>query len=369
MFDAEVEVLPDAPRSLKTRQRVRVHVGTAEVLARVAVIDGAGEIAPGEKGFVQLRLESPLVAVMGERFIIRSYSPQATIAGGAILRPAAVKPRKKERPGYLEVLQRLKEASDQSAVISIIVGAAGEHGVDIPTLRAITGWRSDILADAAARSTHDGRWVEAGGVYIAKRNFADLRAKAAKAVESHHETDQLAKGMPLESLRERVFRFVPVEVQRAAVASLVAEKVLSLDRENVSLASRIEKLSGPEAQAAETLRAIYEKAGIEVPKTEEALAEAVKAGVPKPTAQKLLRKLVDAGEIRQISPEFCFGARTVDGIVEKVRRFAAGSSDRLIDVSRFKELAGVSRKYAIPLLEYFDREKITVRRGDQRYVL
>ena len=99
IFDARVHLLADAPRPLRTRQRVRVHQGTAEVLARVAVLEESGEIAPGSEGLAQLRLESPVMALPGDRFILRSYSPQRTIAGGEILDAHAQKHRGRERAG------------------------------------------------------------------------------------------------------------------------------------------------------------------------------------------------------------------------------------------------------------------------------
>jgi selenocysteine-specific elongation factor len=108
IFDARIQLLADAPRPLRTRQRVRVHHGTAEVLARVAVLEESGEITPGSEGFAQLRLESPVVALPGDRFILRTYSPQRTIAGGEILDAHAQKHRGRERAASRARLARSK---------------------------------------------------------------------------------------------------------------------------------------------------------------------------------------------------------------------------------------------------------------------
>ncbi|MCA1642353.1 MAG: selenocysteine-specific translation elongation factor, partial [Acidobacteria bacterium] len=139
-LDVRVEVLADAPRPLRSRSRVRVHLGTAEVLARVQVLEAAGEIAAGARGFAQLRLEAPVVALPGERFILRSYSPQRTVAGGVVLDAFAPKHRGRERAAARERLSALAEA-DAAARLSIFVAAAGERGLTRADLAARTGWR------------------------------------------------------------------------------------------------------------------------------------------------------------------------------------------------------------------------------------
>ncbi|MFN6964652.1 MAG: selenocysteine-specific translation elongation factor [Pyrinomonadaceae bacterium] len=371
MFDAEVEVLADAPRPLRTRQRVRVHIGTAELLARVEVLDPASaEIAAGGRGFVQLRLESPAVAVTGERFIIRSYSPQATIAGGAVLRPASERPRRKAMVSYVELLSKLSAAAgDKPTIVKRLVTDSGAGGLTIADIRAITGWRQDVAAEALSRSISAADTLDANGVHIAASAFDRLAAAAVAAIDRHHKQDPLSKGLPLDALRERVFKFVPAEVQRAVVASLVESGKASLDKDAIRSAGHRAELSPGETAAIEKLRSIF-RGELNVPKLDEALAEAARAGrTDAATARKLLKILTDTGEIRQVTPEFYFAAAVLDDLVQKLRRFADASADRLIDVPAFKDLAGVSRKYAIPLLEYFDRTKVTARRGDKRYIL
>jgi len=370
MFDVEAEVLSDAPKPLKTRQRIRLHIGTAEILARVAVLAEAGEIAPGERGFVQLRLETPAAAVMGERFIIRSYSPQATIAGGAVIRPATIKPRRKELSKYAEFQGRLLAAfGDRAETARLLVEDAGERGVNVESVRSRTGWRADIAVDAMNSLTADGAVVGAGGSYITTPSFSTLKNKVVAALKKHHESERLSRGMPIDLLREGVFRFVPAEIQKAVTAALHEARVIEAHKEMISLAAHTTSLSEPEARCLRKLKETYLAAGLDVPKTDEALEEAAKAGLSKSTVQKLLRTLLDSGELKQVTSEFCFSSATIGELVDKLHRFADKTSDRLIDVAKFKEIASVSRKYAIPLLEFFDREKVTVRRGDRRYIL
>ena len=371
MFDAEIEVLKSAAKPLRSRQRVRLHLGTAEILARVAVLNEAREIAPGEKGLIQLRLESPVAAVSGERYIIRSYSPQVTIAGGSILRPATEKPRKKTLAAYGEVLQRLvSSANDKAKLLATLIESTGEKGIDRAEVRSITGWRADVFEKTAAALVQNGSVVDAGGVYLSSSVFKTIKSGAAANVERHHKADPLSKGLPLDALRDEVFKFIRPEIQKAVVTDLVLAGVFVTDKEAVRLASHSPELSPAEQSAFDTIKTTYTKAGLEAPKTEDVLTEISRTtGVNPKTTRKVFEMLRDSGEIVQISNDFYFSKPVIDGLISRLRTFASTAPERLIDVPRFKDLAGVSRKYAIPLLEYFDREKVTARRGDKRHIL
>jgi selenocysteine-specific elongation factor len=371
MFDAEVEVLKGATKSLRSRQRVRLHIGTAEILARVVVLNEAKEIVPGEAGLVQLRLESPAAAIAGERFIIRSYSPQVTIAGGSTLRPTAEKPRKKTLAAYVEILQSLvSSVGDKPKFLIALVEAAGENCIDRGEIRSITGWRADVFERTVTTLVSNSSVVDAGGMYLSTSVFKTIKSAAVAEVERHHKADPLSKGLSLDALREKVFKFTRPEIQKATIADLISAGTLVAEKEVVRLASHSAELSPSEQKAFDSIKSAYTKAGLEAPKTDEVLAEVSRAtSVDPQTARKVFQMLRDSGEITQISNEFYFSKLVIDGLISKLRTFASATPDRIIDVAKFKELAGISRKYAIPLLEYFDREKVTARRGDKRYIL
>src|SRR4030095_12558381 len=128
IIDVRLSVLPTAPRAIRTRSRLRVHLGSAEVLARVRVLNNRGEVPPGETGFAQLRFERPVVALHDERFIIRSYSPAETIAGGLVLDPQATKHRGREMAKTHERLLALLD-SERAGKLAVFVAAAGGHSV------------------------------------------------------------------------------------------------------------------------------------------------------------------------------------------------------------------------------------------------
>ena len=178
----------------------------AEVLARVQVLEEGDEIAAGSSGMAQLRLESPVVALPAERFIIRSYSPQHTFAGGRVLDAQAVKHRgRANRDAARAFLLELLAGADLASQLSSFVEAAGERGLRRAELAARTGWRDDVLDGALAEARKRGRVFDAEGVSIGQASFMRLLRAAGEEVEAYHRRDPLARGLARETLRERVF--------------------------------------------------------------------------------------------------------------------------------------------------------------------
>jgi selenocysteine-specific elongation factor len=370
IFDAEVEVLATAPRPLRSRQRVRVHLGTSEVLARISVMNESREIEPGKKGLVQLRLETSAVGIFGDRFIVRRYSPQTTIAGGEILLAHAPKHRTRDIEAINFFLKKLIDSSSNiPEQIRLIVNNAAESGVTLSDLQAQTGFRKDILRAAIEESKKGGRVVEAEDHFLSDHALNDLTTKLVDEVGRHHKLEPLTRGMPKEVLRDRVFKRRPA-VFRYVVAELERSGVIKQDRDVIRLTSHRSQLSPVEDRAIEKLRGIYSLAGMEVPKLDEALVQAsAVSSLDRNATRKIFQLLLDAGEIVQISDEFFFETSLIDNLVTDIRRYADSTADRVIDVPKFKEIAGISRKYAIPLLEYFDLQKITQRVGEKRIVM
>ncbi len=367
ILDAWVDVLADAPRPLRTRPRVRVHHGPAEVLARVAALEESGEIAPGSKGLVQLRLESPVVALPGDRFIVRTYSPQRTFAGGVVVDAHAQKHRGRERAPVRARLAAL-EGADRAAHLTFFVESAGERGLSRASAAARTGWRDDVLAAATAEGVSRGALNEAEGVLVGSEVFRTLVGAAVEEVEAHHRREPLSRGLARETLRERVFTHAAPELFRAALKAAESEGMLVAERELVRAAGHSLDLSPEDAALRDRLEAVYRDAALEAPTLEEAFARAGGASAKREHLRKLLQLLLDAGALVRVKEDLLFHREALERLTAALRDYAATRApDRLIDVAAFKELSGVSRKYAIPLLEYFDRERVTRRAGSKRF--
>jgi selenocysteine-specific elongation factor len=369
IFDARVRLLADAPRPLRTRQRVRVHHGTAEVLARVAVLEESGEIAPGSQGFAQLRLESPVVALPGDRFIVRTYSPQRTFAGGEVLDAHAQKHRGRERAASRARLAEFAE-SDRAARLAFFVESAGAQGLPRAEAAARTGWRDDVLESALAECKAGGNVLDAEGVLVGADVLRGLARAAVEEVEAYHKSEPLSRGLARETLRERVFARAAPEVFRAAMKSAEDEGSLVSERDLVRASGHTLELTPEDAAARGRLEQIYRDAALEAPALEDALARAVGAGASREHARKILQLLIDACALVRVREDLLFHREALERLVASLRAYAeAHGPERLIDVAAFKELSGVSRKYAIPLLEHFDRTRVTRRAGDRRIIL
>jgi selenocysteine-specific elongation factor len=368
IIDVHLEMLLTAARAIRTRSRVRVHIGSAEVLGRVRVLNNRGEIPAGESGFAQLRLESPVVALHDERFVVRSYSPSETIAGGLVLDPFATKHRGRELARTHERLQTLMDSS-RPVRLAAFVESSGDIGLRLADLAARTGWNDTVLSEVATAAKLEGTIVDADGVLIARTNFERLSQSALEDVRTHHQREPLSRGLARETLRERHFAHAPPEVFRSVIAHLESAGRLATDKDLVRASEHTVELSPADAQLRERLSAFYEQAGLEAPTLEQAFTDAGVSSNERAHGRKILQLLIDNKILVRVQGDMFIHINALDHLKSLLRKFASEHEpERLVDVGTFKDLAGVSRKYAIPLLEYLDREHITRRAGDKRII-
>ena len=369
IIDARVSVLPTASRELRSRARVRVHTGAAEVLARVRVLDDSGEIPIGRSGLVQLRLEAPVVALHGDHFVVRSYSPQETIAGGVVLHPFAIKHRGKDLSRTRRLLEQLEE-SDRQRKFQAFVEFAGNSGIRLTDIAAATGWKDEVLEAVAAEARSGSPSTDAGGVFLSSDMFQSFCDKVREELDKFHKREPLARGLLRETLREKVFAHAAPEVFSSVIAALETQKLLVSDKVTVRASSHSVDLSAQDDDLRKKFEEVYRKAGVEAPSIEELMTKAGVAAAQRAHARKILQLLIDAGKVVRVQGDMLMDAAALEGLKQKLQEYGATKApDRLIDVATFKELAGVSRKYAIPLLEYFDLARVTRRAGDKRVIL
>src|SRR5437016_5473611 len=367
IVDASVQLLERAPRALRSRQRVRVHIGAAEVLARVRVLETNGEISPGRHGLVQLRFEAPVVGVTGDRFIIRAYSPQVTIGGGTILDPFAVKHRARDFSAIRATLRILAEG-DRAARFAQLVISAGVAGVSREDIAARTAWREEVIDATFAEAKMNSAVMKVENRFLSLASFDDLDRRIVAEVTAHHQREPLSRGLSKEIVRERFFAGASAETFRAMMAELEKRASFVVEKEIVRLREHTRQLSHEDAQVRDALEKNYRDAGLAAPSLADAFAN---AGL-KPADQrgrKILQLLIDSGALVKVHGEMFFHRSALDELVKKLRVQAQQKPDRAIDVGAFKDLTGISRKYAIPLLEYLDRQRVTRREGERRVIL
>ena len=368
IIDVSISVLPNSSRSLKSRARVRLHLGSAEVLGRLRVLDHTTEIPQGQTGLAQIRLEVPIVALSNDRFIIRNYSPAETIAGGVVLDPQASKHRRKELDITRLKLQHLMNANRLDKLVAFVNGANG--GVQINELIGVLGWKSDVVLDLGAQAKLANKVVQADGVLLSSENFERLSQQVVDVLETHHKREPLTRGMSRETLREKVFTHTLPEVFGAVVGELVSAGKVVAERDFLHLSTHNIGLSEEETRLKTKLEKLYLDDGLEAATVDEALTRAGVSPKGRNQARKVLQLLIDDGSLIRIQPEMLMHKMVINSLREKLLDYGARNEpERLIDVGAFKQLAGVSRKYAIPLLAFFDSQRVTRRAGDKRLIL
>jgi selenocysteine-specific elongation factor len=358
MVDGTLELLKDAPRAIKSRDRVRFHTGTSEIMARVLVLDRA-ELEPGGRALARFRLEGPLVALPGDRFVVRSYSPVVTIGGGTLL--DIDPPRfKRKTPALVAHLTLLRDGAPD-AVVEEHIRHAGGAGVRVAALSGRVPFGPDRLRALLESLQAEGRVAAVDRDWFVHPESLDrLRALALAALEQFHRTLPLRPGMSREELRgragardERVFGHL--------LATLEADGLVRLDRDKVRLASHEVRLTSAQQQAADRLEQDYLTAAAAPPSPEEALT---KVGLSGDEQHELFQVLVEARKLVRVKESLYFHAQALEAIQDKLVAMLRDRKE--IGPGDVKDLLGISRKYAIPLLEFFDTRRVTMRVGERR---
>jgi selenocysteine-specific elongation factor len=358
LADATLELLADAPRPLKARDRVRFHVGTHEVMARVLLVDRQ-EVAPGDATYGRFRLEAPVCALPGDRYVIRSYSPIVTIGGGTVLDVAP--PRFKRKSGALAAHLRLLETAPPASVVEEHLRQAGAAGLRAADLRARTPFGPERLRrlleelqQTQAVTAVDREW------YVHREASDRLRSQTLQLLEVFHAQNPLRGGISREELRSRAGH-AQEKVFAQLLAALEADGVVRSERDQVRLASHAIRLTPEQQRVVEGIEAAFRAAGAAPPSPEEALG---RLGIKGTEKHELFQLLVADRRLLRVKESLFFHAVALAEIQDKVVAHLRGKKE--ISPADVKDLLSVSRKYAIPLMEYFDSQRITVRQGERR---
>jgi selenocysteine-specific elongation factor len=364
MIDARVTVLKDSPIPLKDLSRVRFHAGTSEILARVRTLEEE-TIGAGQSGYVQIRLESPAVVAPRDRFIIRRYSPARTIAGGVVLDGAPAKHRRGES-GLVERLEKLS-GGDLEGSVGVFVEAEGDSGFSMTVLAGRCGATADETHRAVVNLSERGvvAIIPADPPRVVSAEaLSALRKRVLRLLSEFHRKEPLESGMPREVLRAKLLREGPPEVFRYTLEALVGGGEVRIEADRVALPSHRVELGGEERKLREQMEGQLLRAGLDPPALHEVLPASKSA---KGSAEKILHMLLKEGRLARLPDGRVVHVNVLTELRHKLYRFRRKSE--VIDIATFKDLAGVSRKNAIPLLELFDSEKVTVRRGNERVIL
>ncbi|MEE9276021.1 MAG: selenocysteine-specific translation elongation factor [bacterium] len=360
MLDVRLEHLADAPRPLKTRDRVRFHTGTAEVMGRVSLI-GKDAAEPGESLFAQIRLEEPVTALPRDRFVIRSYSPIITIGGGEIL---DVMPRKhrRRRRSSLEHLESLW-AGDEAERLRIFLDRTLYAGADIGELTGrLTLTGAEIRASLDSLEGQGAvRIVDADtSLSLTAENFGEVQKSIESYLSDYHKANPLRPGVPREELRGKMSP-ARDRVVYAALAELAGAGKIREEGGLVRLAAHQVKVGEELGRVKEKLEAVFRSAEFRPPALEEAFEA---AGAKGASGREALQVLVDAGVLLRLKESLVYHREALEAARGRLEGHLQEKGE--ITAGEFRDLLGITRKHAIPLLEYFDTARVTLRVGDKR---
>jgi selenocysteine-specific elongation factor len=355
-LDVELQLLSSAPRPLKARSRVHFHANTMETVAVVRP-HGKSEITPGETLLVRIVLPEPALLLPGDRFIIRQFSPVLTIGGGTVLDPAPIK-RKGAAERFLQVLA----SGNKEDILLGRIERQRNSGIAMAALVAETGLRSKTLERMLSAPLLQPKIIRVGEILVNATEVDALKSATRASLEQFHKANPLAPGMGREQLREQ--RKVDAAIFDAVLNSLISEKKIEVAGEIVRLTGRGVVMKDEEAASKRQIEEAFSSAGLKVPALHEVIAG---LKIDKARAQKIVTLLLREKILIKLSDELVFHRSALETLRRQVT--AQKTKSPRMDVASFKEITGVSRKYAIPLLEYLDRERVTRRAGDVREIL
>jgi selenocysteine-specific elongation factor len=355
--DVQLSLLKDA-KPLKNRARVHLHAFTSETIAEVTLYQG-NELKPGSTGYAQLRTDHPLLILPGDRAILRQFSPVITIGGALVLDAFPLARQKKDARAAF--LRSLASSASQQGLLARI-SRYEKDGLSLAAAVRETGLKQSVLQPLLASLTQQGAIVQTGEFSLSANAFKGTKEKALAVLDAFHKNNPLVAGISKEELRAKLG--LQQAVMEAVLAQLAREKKLELAGEQVRLAGRGVQLKDEESRAKEQIEKAFAAAGLKVPLMKEVLAA---LPVDRARAQKLVTLLLRDRVLVKLADDLVFHKNAL----QELRRLLSGykSTSPKIDVGKFKDLTGVSRKYAIPLLEYLDRERVTRRVGDERVIL
>lgn len=361
MVDADLLYLPSNKKALKNRTRVRFHSGTNEIMGRVILLS-CDELQPGERAWIQLRLESPVNLIKDDRFVLRSYSPVYTIGGGRIIHPMPVK----HKPHKQEVIDLLTHITDGTPeqIVSNLVLATGYGGCllrDLLLMANLPQKQLDQILQTAASKQQVVQIDKEQRRYIHQDTLTELQAQVEAHLAEFHRTYPLKPGVPKEELKTKLPIRIHTKLFQLALHRMIKAQTILQEEDIVRLANHTITLDADEEDLRNEIVSTYEESGLQPPYFKD-LCQRLSASADQ--AKQVLSLLVDEAVLVKIKEDLYYHSRQIEALQKKLVNFLLTHGE--ITTPQFKEMTGASRKFVIPLIEYFDHLQVTIRVGDIR---
>ncbi|MBO8137761.1 MAG: selenocysteine-specific translation elongation factor [Desulfotomaculum sp.] len=360
-LDAKLYLLEHAVKTLKNRARLRLHIGTDEIMSRVILLD-RDELQPGESAYVQFQVEEKTVASKGDRFVIRTYSPMYTIGGGVIIDPAPGK-HKRFRPEVINELVTKEKGTPEELVLQFV----SSHYVPTPVedISIELHLSPDEIAGAVQKLVEKQKikqiTADNKNVIIPKSRYYKWTEEVTGLVSQYHKKYPLREGYPKEELRSRLFSSINVKEYQHILQAMQDDGIIILNPQTITLPNFNGEPTGKTADIIKKIETLLKDKGFKPPKWKEILK---RENINEEDGGEYLSYLNRTGKIIKISDEIYFHREILDEARKKIIKYLKENGS--ITISEARDLLGTTRKYALPLMEYFDRQRITRRIEDNR---
>ncbi len=359
LLDIQVRLLKSIPRPLKNRSQIRFHSGTNEILGRVILLESE-EIKPGESQFCQIRFGEPVALLPGDLAVIRSYSPVQTIGGAEVLN---VKPGKHKRfnPEVIHQLQVLKSGSDSEKVALQVLqsGATGVSRKNLGQVLPLPPKKLDDLLKELLFQKVLVQWDKENKIIIHQQELFKLSQATRSELEGYHKANPLKSGLFKEELKSRLPQIREAKLFNFVLNQLAEQNILVQEKELVRLTDHKVQLKEDQQAVRDSLEKVYLTSGLQPPYFKE-LAEKFAKGQPR----QVLELMVKEGKLVKVKEDLYFHKQAIEDLKRNLIQWLKEKGE--ITTPEFKDMTQTSRKYTIPLLEYFDALQVTMRVEDKR---
>ena len=363
MLDVRLSVLPGSERTIKNESVLHLYHGARSLLAKAVLLD-RDELKAGESGYAQLRLTEPLSAKSGDRFVVRFYSPLETIGGGVILDDDPPKHRRKVK-SVLEALEIKESGSADKRIIQ----AVAEQGIELPDTAALAKLlhtEVSALESEIPPLVSRGKIVEAlPGRYIAPSVLDSYWSACRDILADYHKANPLHAGMRLPTLRQKLFRRGGQTECDAVLRAYAAEERIRINGEYASLFDFTVTLTKRQKAIKDKLMSLYTQAGLDVPNEDDVLP--LFAANERDDVKRVLESLVTGGELIMLTPQILITPKVYDEVLERVMAYFDEHEE--LTLAQLRDMFNTSRKYAMAILEYYDRIKLTRYDGESRRLI
>ncbi len=358
-LDAKLHLLKQAPRGLKNNARIRFYNTTQESIGRITLL-GTNELASGQEAFIQLRLEQPVIVQNGDRYILRFYSPMETLGGGMVLNPHTRRHKQATMKESLEVLKSLETGTEETR-LSLFIAGKGLAGMEeAEAIGSIAADKQEIT-DALAALSQKKIVLRVDNLYVHATHLAALERKILDLVRQYHKDNPLKPGLDKEELKGMLRMRLSVKVLGIILDGLAKKKQIESEGSKLKIPGFKPARGAVQDEVKNRIVEAIKKGGTQPPVREEF---PVLFKITDKDARDLLKLLADEGRTVRINDSLHLDKDILEKVRTDLKKYLEEKKE--ITMAEFRDLAKTSRKFAVPLMEYFDSQKLTQRVGDKR---